>query len=308
MLVPSAGAAVYPLSAGQNLVGETAVYVAHGNDTLLDLARAYDLGFTQLAAANPHVDPWLPGEGTRVVLPMTYLVPDASLLPDGWRRGIVINLAEKRLFYFPPTHDRVETFPIGVGVQGWDTPLGETRVTRKTIHPTWYPPASIRATEPGLPKVVPPGPDNPLGAYALHLGWPGYLIHDTNKPDGVGRNVSHGCIHLYPEDIAILFRQVPVGTPVRVIDDEAQLAWVDGELFLQVYLNKAQTEQLDVYGHFDAAPIADLEARIARIAGTQVDRIDWTTVRQAALERSGLPVRITLLPSAANPVRSRADQ
>lgn len=188
-------ASSFALAAGQTTVGALGVYVTQAEDTLLDIARSNDFGYTQLVAANRGIDPWLPGSGQRVTLPAFYILPDAP------RLGIVINLVAQRLFYYPPDAPIVETYPIGVGVRGWATPLGLTRVAAKEAHPTWYPPPSIHAAELDLPKVVPPGPDNPLGNYALRLGWPSYLLHGTNKPDGVGRNVSHGCIRLYPEDI-----------------------------------------------------------------------------------------------------------
>jgi len=285
-LVVRAAAAVYPLAASDRAVGAVADYVTGAEDNLADIARRFDLGYVELVAANPGVDPWQPGEGRQLVLPLQHLLPDAP------RRGIVVNLAERRLFYFPPGRGTVETFPIGVAVAGLDSPSGTTRVVAKERNPTWIPPASIRAERPDLPRVVPPGPDNPLGAYALVLGWPNYLIHGTNKPDGVGRNVSHGCLHLYPEDIARLYREVPVGTPVRVVDEAVNLAWLGDTLFLEIHPDKTQADALD-----DGKPMmpdipTDLTRRVLAAAGDRAGRIDWSVVGQTARERSGMPVAI----------------
>ncbi len=288
-----AAASDYSLAPGQAAVGVVGTYVARANDILLDTARDHDLGFTQLMAANPGVNPWLPGAGKRIVLPSRYILPDAP------HQGIVINLAEQRLFYFPPGGDRVETFPIGIGVIDATTPLGATRVTDKTPNPTWHPPPSIRAEEPDLPAAIPPGPDNPLGAFALRLGWPNYLIHGTNKPDGVGRNVSHGCIRLYPEDIARLFREVSIGTPVRVVDQEVKTAWIGNTLYVEVHTSKAQAEEIATKGSFKASDPPDLVARVTAAAQTRGARIAWYALRRAGLERTGLLVAVAKAPSEA---------
>jgi len=187
-MVARARATEFALAPDQSVVGAPGVYISKSDDTLLDIARSHDLGYTELMAANRHVDPWLPGNGTRIVL------PESHVIPDGPRQGIVIDLLARRLFYFPPDGDRVQTYPIGVSVQGRSTPTGTTRIVRAVAAPTWYPPPSIRMERPELPAVVPPGGDNPLGAFAFYLGWPSYLIHGTNKPYGIGRSVSHGCI------------------------------------------------------------------------------------------------------------------
>jgi L,D-transpeptidase ErfK/SrfK len=262
----------------------------------MDVARSLDLGFTQLMAVNLGTNPWLPRPGTRIA------VPDFYLLPDVPRQGIVIDLAAQRLYYFPPGKSVVETYPIGIGVIGAVTPVGSTRVTRKELNPTWTPPPSIRSEMPGLPASVPPGPDNPLGAYALRLGWPNYLIHGTNKPDGVGRNVSHGCIRLYPEDIERLFGEASVGTPVRVVDDEVRLAWVGSELYMAVYPTREQSDEIDVGGTLTPVPAPpDLHARIAADAGDQMGRIDWPMVQRVASARNGVPTQITTSAQASLP-------
>jgi L,D-transpeptidase ErfK/SrfK len=284
---PYASAASFPLAPDQQAVGAIDAYFTRAEDTLLEVARRHDLGYGQLIIANPGIDPWLPGPGRRIVLPNLYLVP------DGPRRGIVINLAEQRLYYFQPDGRTMETHPIGVNVQGWPTPLGTTHVTGKQIRPSWYPPASIREEKPELPEVIPPGPDNPLGEYALRLGWPSYVIHGTNKPYGVGRNVSHGCIRLYPEDIERLFGEVAVGTPVRVVDEEIRLAWLDDELYLAVFPNKQQMDEVDLNQPMTQAIPPDLRSRITEAAGPRIARIDWRAVEDIGLKRSGIPYRIT---------------
>lgn len=289
-------AAEFSLDSDSGAVGAVATYVTGPSDNLLDLARRYDLGYTQLVAANPGVDPWRPGAGRRITIPSFYLLPDAP------HRGIVVNLTARRLFYYPPRSGDVETFPIGEAVLGLDTPLGTTRIVAKTANPAWYPPASIRAERPDLPASIPPGPDNPLGAYALFLGWPNYLIHGTNKPDGVGRNVSHGCLHLYPEDIARLYREVPIGTPVRVVKQVTEIQWIGDTLFVEIHPSKAQAEALDSGDSIAPAPPPNLTARVASVAGDRLDRIDWTEVERAGRERTGIPVPVTL-PLAAEAAR-----
>jgi len=210
----------FEIDAGTEIVGRIYYTRVQNEETLRDIARAYDLGYDDIAAANPGLDPWTPDEGERVILPLAHVLPDAP------REGIVINLAARRLFYFPPAAEgepqQVVTHPIGIGREGWSTPLGKTEVAQKHVSPPWTVPASIRreraAEGDPLPAVVPPGPDNPLGSHALRLGWSSILIHGTNKPAGIGMRVSHGCIQLYPEDIVTLFADVPVGTPVMVVD------------------------------------------------------------------------------------------
>ena len=282
-----AAAQSFDLAPNQLAVGQVEIYVTRYEDTLLDVARRYDLGYTQLIAADRGVDPWLPGAGRRIVIPNFYILPDVP------RRGIVINLALQRLFYFPPDGRSVQTFPIGVGVEGRGTPLGVTRVTGKEVHPAWVPTPSILAEDPALPKVVPPGPDNPLGDYALALGWPSYLIHGTNQPYGVGRMVSHGCIRLYPEDIARLFAEVPVGTPVRVIDQAVQVAWIGGGLYVTVFPDAAQAAALESGRRVMPAIPPDLVQQVIEAAGARSGEIDWRTLTRAGTERRGVPVRLT---------------
>lgn len=219
------------------VIGHNLVVYSHKEDTLLDIGRRFDLGYSDIVNANPNVDPWLPGEGQRVIVPNRFILPDAP------RKGIVINLAEMRLYYYPPTkageRQKVITHPMGVGREGWTTPLGKARITQKVKDPSWTPPASIHAEhiEKGdpLPKVVPPGPDNPLGAYAMRLSMPGYLIHGTNRPFGVGLRVSHGCMRLFPEDIEHLFGITPTNTRVEIIYQPYKAALHEDVLYLEAH-------------------------------------------------------------------------
>jgi len=281
----SPGAPVSSATPDAPFVGRLGEYTTTYEDTLHDIARRFDLGFTELRAANPDVDPFTPGEGTRLVL------PGAHLLPDAPREGIVVNLAEMRLYYF--SDDGVETFPLGIGREGVTTPLGRTTVVRKQESPTWYPPESVRARKPELPNVVPPGPENPLGGHALYLGWPAYLIHGTNLPYGVGRRVSSGCLRMYPEDIAHLFETVPVGTPVTVVDQPIKFAWVDGELYMEAHPDAEVADEVMETGDAPAQWPEQILERAHAVAGEEAARLDWPTLLQAGLERRGYPIRIT---------------
>lgn len=213
----SASAAEFPLpAAGSNMVGQLRVVLARQQDTLLDIARHYDVGYNEIRAANPGVDPWLPGAGTRVLVPTEYILP-----PKPWQ-GIIINIPERRLFFFPSGQNIVYTFPVGIFRPNWPDPVGSTKIIAKVKNPTWTVPKNIqeehaKAGEP-IPAFFPAGPDNPMGELALETGWSQIFIHGTNKPWGVGMRVSHGCFHVYPENEVQLFKMVKVGTPVRTID------------------------------------------------------------------------------------------
>ncbi len=240
--------------AGQSVVGEPQLVRIEGDNTLSDIAREYGLGYDEIIAANPGVNPWLPGEGTPVLLPTQYV------LPPGSREGIILNIASKRLFWFPRTASDepavVYTFPIGIGRVGWETPVGSTTVIAKAKDPSWYVPLSVReehaAMGDPLPSVVPPGPDNPLGAYVLKLDMPGYLIHGTNQPYGVGMRVSHGCVRLYPENIELLFPEIALGTDVRIVNAPYLLGERDGELFFEAHA-PLEDDAVPPDTHIDAA-------------------------------------------------------
>lgn len=220
-----------------DLIGTVRSVRANPDETLLDIARRYDIGQDEILHANPSVDRWLPQAGAEVILPTRHILPEAR------REGLILNIAEMRLYYFPPSKagqpDSVQTYPVSIGRMDWDTPIGTTRVVAKTRNPEWRPPESIKKehAEDGetLPDVIPAGPDNPLGRYALRLGLPGYLIHSTNKPYGVGMRVTHGCVRMYPEDIEVLFPEVPVNTPVQIVNQPVKVGWLGGTLFIEIH-------------------------------------------------------------------------
>ncbi|BBK44503.1 hypothetical protein STVA_45230 [Allostella vacuolata] len=270
-----------------DMVGELLVYSARYEDTLMDVARTYNLGYAELVAANPGVDPWLPGLGTRILLPTAHVLPDAP------RQGIVVNLSDQRIYWFPAGGGPTLTFAVGIGQEGLGTPNGTTTIVRKKERPTWTPTPEKRREDPTLPTVVPPGPDNPMGEHALYLGWPLYAIHGTNEPDAIGRRVTRGCIRLYPEGIEHLYRLAPVGTKVTVVDQEAKMGWIGDDLFVDLHPSRADVDRLEDEGRFDPKPIPGLRDRVAKFAGTAAARIDWATLDEAERRRDGIPVRIT---------------
>jgi L,D-transpeptidase ErfK/SrfK len=282
-------------AANQSLIGEPQVLFARYENTFSAIGREYDLGYEEMRRANPGVDQWLPGEGTPIYL------PTQNVLPDAPRDGIVINVPAMRLFYYKSEKSSadpavatttVTTYPIGIGAEGWATPFGEAKVTQKARDPTWYVPASVRKehAERGdkLPRIVPPGPDNPLGAFAMSLSLPGYLIHGTNKPDGVGMRVSHGCVRLYPEDIEALFERVPRGTPVHIVNQPVLAGWRAGQLYLEVHPPLVE-ETHDLTAEATAALGKALEQ--AGIAPASV-AIDPAAVHRIVTEQRGMALPV----------------
>jgi L,D-transpeptidase ErfK/SrfK len=274
---------------GDSVIGRAFYLKSRHEDTLLDIARHNGLGYDDMKYANPNLDIWVPGEGTDVLVPTLFVLPNAP------RRGIVLNLAEKRLYYYPPDGQQVVTYAISIGREGWDTPIGSFYITRKDKDPAWYPPASIhkeRADEgrPPLPSVVPAGPDNPLGQHALRLSAQGYLIHGTNKPWGLGMEVSHGCIRMYPENIAELFPQVSVKTPVTIVDQPYKVGWRGNDLYLEVHLTEGE----------NAKPVEQIVP--PGVAQAQGVNVDWGEVERAVRENTGLPRVVGSRESVANPL------
>jgi len=285
----------FELAAKQEVIGDMQVIFARHENTFSAIGRQYNLGYEEMRSANPGVDQWLPGEGTPIYL------PTQSILPEVPHSGIVVNVPAMRIFYFstekPKQAGGVETLkvtshPIGIGVEGWATPFGEAKVTQKVKDPVWYVPASIRKehAERGdpLPSVVKPGPDNPLGAYALTLSLPSYLIHGTNKPAGVGMRSSHGCIRLYPEDIEELFTRVPRGTAVRLVNQPVLAGWRDGQLYLEIHPPLAE-EVHDLVAEADAALLRALERAGVAAAGVQIDR---AAIEKIVKEQRGIPLPV----------------
>lgn len=265
----------------------TTFRVADRSDTLLDIARRFGLGYVEIVAANSQIDPWLPAVGTEVLLPTAHIVP------KGRRQGLIINLGDMRIYYFPPQGEAL-TFPIGVGQEGWSTPLGRTKVAGKRQDPTWIPPPSIRAENSDLPPSVPPGPDNPLGKFAIDLAFERISVHGTNKPDGVGRRVSHGCIRLYPEHIEQLFALVAIGMDVEVVNQPVKLGWHNGELYLEAHPTPRQADAIEQTGSHDTDIDTSVLFNAAAEAGMEdVDRLDIERIGIVLRERTGLPTRVT---------------
>lgn len=267
--------------------GETIVHTAVYEDTLIHLARGNGLGYVELRAANPKLDPWIPGAGAKIILPKKHILPDAP------RKGIVINLSEMRLFYFKEAGKAPITYPISIGREGLSTPQGKTKVVRKKEGPQWRPTKRMREENPDLPEVVQPGPENPLGTHALYLGWPQYMIHGTNKPYGIGRRVSSGCIRMYPESIKELWPQVPVGTSVTVVDQAIKVGWIGDEMYIEVHPNQEQSMAIEEDRTLKSYEITSQDMkRIMSKAGEYADQIDWKKVREAVREHRGFPVSV----------------
>jgi L,D-transpeptidase ErfK/SrfK len=276
------------------VVGILQVTYARQEDTLPDIARRFNLGFDEVARANPGVDPWLPGDGTRIVLPTQFVLPDAPA------EGLVINVAALRAFYYPKVAKgesrTVITFPIGIGKVGWATPTGTTKIVSKRKDPYWTPPESVRkeheAEGDPLPARVPPGPDNPLGAYAMNLGWPSYLIHGTNKPAGVGLRASHGCIRMYPEDIAALFDGFEIGTKVTVVNQSLLYRWQGDSLYVQSYPLHLDNEE-DPPAEQKPAFTESMLSRMFQRAKPHGGKIDPALTEQVVNEQRGVAVPVT---------------
>lgn len=280
----SGGTSRFELVQGDDVIGQVIAVEAREGVTLPDIARHFGLGYQEITRANRDIDVWQPGPGRRVVLPLQFILPDAP------RQGIVLNLAAMRLFNFAENEATVLSYPAGIGREGWATPLVTTRVIGKSRAPNWIVPASIRRehAQKGdpLPAVVPPGVDNPLGAYAIRLGLSSYLIHGTNKPYGVGLRVSHGCVRLYPEHIEALYRQVAIGTPVRIVDQPYLLGWQGDMLYLEVH-DWAGKPKKDKQHQINR-----LFEKLKKAARDAAVRIDWRIVENAVAAATGIPTPV----------------
>ena len=293
---------------GYDVIGTVATITARYEDTLVDIARRHGLGYYDLVKANPGVNVWLPGEGTEIVLPSRFV------LPPGPRKGLVLNLAEYRMYYFPePEPGRpayVYTYPMSIGRMDWETPLGKTRIVAMAKNPAWYPPQSVReehaAEGDPLPRVVPPGPANPLGSRAMRLGLPGYLIHGTNRPAGVGMRVSHGCVRMFPEDIEFLFEQIRVDTPVRIINAPVKIGWDGDVLVAEVHpLLESSTppveETLEHLEQLDADidlpppdpnskdPLTHVTEQFIAATAVRAGQLDWDLIEKLVERANGIP-------------------
>lgn len=281
----------YPMGA-RIAMGKQTTYKGGEEDTFLDIARHFTLGYVELRAANPEIDPWAPPPGQDV------LIPGFQLLPRARQQGIVVNLAKMRLYYFRDPGGEPITYPIGIGSEGLDTPTGVTKVVRKAAGPSWYPTERMRTEKPWLPRHVPPGISNPLGTHALYLGWPTFLIHGSNKPWGIGRRVSSGCMRMYPENVVEFFGMVPVGTRVTVVDQPILVGWLDDGLYLEA--NPTYTQSVDLENGIDITPtpLTDkMREMIVEAAGVAASRVNWSVVEKTIRERRGIPAMIAT-PSA----------
>lgn len=265
-----------------DMAGTASQYKVQRGDNLYILARRFDIGIVELLAANPGVTPKNLKAGQQLTLPTSYVLPRPH-------NGIILNLPELRLYYFADEHT-VMTFPVSIGREGWKTPIGSTEIVLKRKDPVWIPPDSIREEDPKLPKIVPAGPKNPLGLFALNLGWSGYRIHGTNAPYSIGRRSSHGCIRLYPEDIDTLFHAIEKGTLVTVINAPYKIGWQADTLFLEVTPTEEQDDAIGIFHQPLPVQLDGLEDAIRAHAGDT--EVDWEAVHKAAEMHSGVPVAV----------------
>ena len=286
-------ATVYELTdPAQRVFGEDQRVQTVYEDTLYDLARHYSLGSEELIRVNPRLDSWIPGADK------TVFIPGRHILPPGPHEGIVVNIAEHRLYYYPKPRrhqpQQVISFPVSIGKMDWRTPLGDTQVIAKQKDPWWFPTESVRAEHARdgdiLPERVPPGPDNPLGNRALRLaaGKGTYLIHGTNNPIAVGLAVTHGCIRMYPEDIEALFDMVPVGTKVRIVNEPVKVAWVEGELLLEAH------PPVDAQGQSYEPDVEKFSELLRAAVGESTVAIHWDYAREVLARADGVLATVGL--------------
>jgi len=274
---------VFSVAKDDDVIGRLKFISLEKGDTLPDIARHFSLGLNGVSAANPWADIWMPEAGERIMLPMSFILPDAP------RKGIVINLAAMRLFQYKENSESlaVLTFPVGVGTEERPSPRGLMRVERKVSRPTWHVPASIakdhlKKGDP-LPATVLPGPQNPLGEFALYLSAPSYLIHGTNKPASIGLRATNGCIRLYPEDVKRLYENTPVKSPVSIVNQPYLLGQSNGVVYMEVH---ASTEELD------AAELDKIYKKLRTIEMESGRTLDWSKVKKVLAEARGIPVPI----------------
>ncbi len=284
----------FEIDSGAEIVGYVQKTVVGKDDTLPDIARRFDVGYEEILLANQGVDPWLPGVGREVVVPTQFILPMAP------HEGVVVNVAAMRIFYYPP-HKKNEpqlvfTHPIGIGRVGWKTPEGTAKIVSRTKDPVWVVPKSVRDehAEDGekLPAVVPAGPDNPLGQYMFRLSWPSYLIHGTNKPYGVGMRSSHGCMRLYPEDIAVFYNLIPIGTKVTVVNQPYLFGSRDGALYMQAYA-VMEDDSRDWSKNRKRLLEHVLSPKLLKRVSEQDNGIDWQRIGDLAHSPRAVPVPIT---------------
>ena len=293
MYAGSLMAATFEYQHNDEVVGQIVLHTIKEGDNFLNLAQTYRIGFDELVDANPDVDPWIPEQGQQIVIPSQFVLPNVK------REGVVINLAELRIYHFhktPQGKSLVSTYPISIGKGGeWNTPLTQTYITQKQEKPSWYPPESIRKeheeNDDPLPKVVPPGPDNPLGDYSLRLALPGYLIHGTRVPEGIGMRVTHGCIRLHPIGIEKLFSQVKIKTPVLIVNQPYKVGWRGDKLYVETHSEvKEQSESASR----NLTEFVQLIINETKDDEQNYYEIFWERGYQEAREKSGVPFVISL--------------
>jgi L,D-transpeptidase ErfK/SrfK len=292
VLATRCNATTFKVADSSDIIGADAVFTSHYEDSLLDLARRFSLGYDEIIRANPTVDMWLPGEGKQIAL------TGQRILPPGPREGIVVNLPEHRLYYFPPTRKGGEkvvmTYPVSIGKLGRGTPLGQTFVTAKIKHPWWFPPESIRkehaANGDPIPAGVPPGPDNPLGDYKIRLGLGDgtYEIHGTNNPTAVGLAITHGCVRMYPEDVAELFKLISINTPVRFINVPVKVAWANGALLLEAH------PPVDAQGNTLEPDLNQFSDLLKQAVGNSTIAINWDYASEVLQKAVGVIATVGL--------------
>lgn len=275
----------FDLASDQALIGGLAAVETRENDTLPDVARHFGLGYNDITAANTGVSAWTPRPNSKVLLPLQFILPDAP------HKGIVLNVANMRMFYYPKKErNKVYTYPVGIGRDGWNTPMGTTSIAVKTPNPDWHVPPSIHRehAEKGhiLPSVVRSGPDNPLGYYAMRLAIGSYLIHGTNKPFGIGMQISHGCVQMYPEDIEVLFKKVPVGTSVKIVHDPYLTAWHDNMLYLEA------NEPLEKWLNNKRQLKKQVSKELTKLAKQHNVTVDWDKVDKVIDRADGIPTPV----------------
>jgi len=293
LLMGSAIAETYNYRPGEDVIGNISIHTIQEGDNFLQLAQTFRVGFKELVDANPDVDPWIPEQDAQIIIPTQYILPNVE------RQGVIINLAELRLYQFHGIANNVasvSTYPVSVGKDDeWKTPLTFTRVISKTARPNWYPPESIRKeheeNNDPLPKVVPPGPDNPLGEYKIGLALAGYLIHGTNVPEGIGMRVTHGCIRLHPDGIEKLFKSVTVNTPVTIINQPYKVGWRDDKLYVETH---SEIEEQEQASSRNLTEFVQLVVAQTKKKEQENYKILWEKGYQEAREKSGVPFLMSL--------------
>lgn len=307
LLVIMLSACVYPktyaLKEGQSVYGDLEFKVYKGENDLYEIARQYDVAYDVLLAANPGLEKGEVKLGSVIVLPTKFMLPNVR------HNGMVVNLAERRLFLFRPKEKKFDVYPVSIGRSGWETPLGKYKIIEKTKDPTWFVPKSLYDDQVkkgvDMPKFIKPGPDNPLGKYSMRLSHPTYLIHGTNDPNRIGRNVTAGCINMYPEDVEALFMHTAIDTPVNLINQPMKLFYQKGRLFVESHKNDEE---------WDVANFLTPETEIERAMKRQYLR--WQkqggdndkAIYDLAEQHSGLPIAVKNLNRGKSHVKTSGRQ